>query len=363
MKFSLLIPSYNRPELIREAVDSCIANQAPDVEIIVSDDASPRRAEIRGALADLIEKGVVKYLQQEKNLRWSENRNALVREARGEYVILLGDDDRLKKGAIERLRYWTQRRPEVAMIGFGYDRIHEAGWKVFTYCTPRENLYELKNMELFSELLLFDATPMWSHHPFTMCTKRSVALSIPYIPRVDIADDVLYLYDVILASHQFLTIPEVLFEWRSVYEEQSNFASLSSGLARSYRSRSLVLAEVLSRPNLQPEVRALLTSTEFLRKCWNLRKEDARELGALMAQVPINPTAVADLTVAKTRGGSVPLPLTFDRLGRRLRTFGNSHLFTFLHERSWRVWLMLLKKLHIHYGRPRTEPGPIEILA
>ena len=78
MKFSLLVPSYNRPEYIRETVDSLVQNLVPDTEIIVSDDASPKRGEIQQILSSYTKNGSVRYIQQEANLRWSDNRNALL---------------------------------------------------------------------------------------------------------------------------------------------------------------------------------------------------------------------------------------------------------------------------------------------
>jgi glycosyltransferase involved in cell wall biosynthesis len=44
--FSVLIPSYNRPELIAKTVRSVLSSDYKDFELIVSDDRSPRQTEI-----------------------------------------------------------------------------------------------------------------------------------------------------------------------------------------------------------------------------------------------------------------------------------------------------------------------------
>ncbi len=55
--FSILIPSYNRPEYITKSIESILDNDFDDYEIIISDDNSPK--------IDEIEKSIKKYLEFE----------------------------------------------------------------------------------------------------------------------------------------------------------------------------------------------------------------------------------------------------------------------------------------------------------
>ena len=45
--FSVLIPSYNRPEYIGELINSFLNGKFQDFEIIISDDCSPKRDQIK----------------------------------------------------------------------------------------------------------------------------------------------------------------------------------------------------------------------------------------------------------------------------------------------------------------------------
>src|SRR5471032_3310840 len=91
--FSVLIPSYNRPEFVGAAVASVLASDFQDFEIIVSDDCSPRQAEIRAVLEPALADPRMYFHSQPTNLREPANRAFLHAEARGDWQVLLSDDD------------------------------------------------------------------------------------------------------------------------------------------------------------------------------------------------------------------------------------------------------------------------------
>ncbi len=328
--FSLLVASYNRPDLILETVRSLLGNSAPDVEVTVSDDASPKRAEVRGALAHLIRRGGLRFIQQEENIGWSKNRNALVDAARGEYVILLGDDDRLKPGAIDRLRRWTAKYPDVSIFGVGYDVIDECGKRVFTYCTPKSVLYEISCNDNWKEIFAYDAVPMWSHHPFTVCSKREVAATIRYNPAVDIADDALFLYDALEQGHKLVTIPEVLFEWRMAFDSGGDYATLSGSPERCHRARGLILAELLSRPAVRDEVKSLFGSSKFLSRFCMFREADAEDLLKLLETKSRDGRALGDFIYARAMSARLSIFRAVERHLRAIKVMGPGHIRNFL---------------------------------
>ncbi len=329
-RFSLLVPSYNRPELIRLTILSLLENASDDVEIIVADDASPRQCEIRNALAEWIESGQIKWIGHRKNLGWSGNRNSLLKAASGEYVILLGDDDRLKAGAIEYLRSSTSRHPEVAIFGMGYDVIDEYGVRTFTFCTPKAISYRISGNSSWQEIFLYDAVPMFSHHPFTMCSKRTAALSIGYRQTVDIADDALYLCDALEMGHTFIALPKVLFEWRVAMVGNANYTTLSGSQERCHRSRGLLLAEWLSRPELRVEVKRMIVETGFLAKFCMISKSDVVELKKLMDHKPLDGQKMGDYICDKALGFRPSLSRLVGRQLRAIRVMGLGHIPRFL---------------------------------
>src|SRR5262245_31074358 len=91
--FSVLIPSYNRPECIGRCIESVLANEGEDIEIIVSDDASPDTEAVAKAVRPFLERPNITFHQQETNLGEPGNRNFLVSQSTGQYNLILGDDD------------------------------------------------------------------------------------------------------------------------------------------------------------------------------------------------------------------------------------------------------------------------------
>jgi glycosyltransferase involved in cell wall biosynthesis len=107
MRLTVGIPTYNREADLCVAIESALALAGGrfrgELEILVSDNASTdgtRAAAERYAAAH---PGVVAYRCNPTNLGFSRNVDAVIRHARGEYVLILGDDDGLEPCALETL--------------------------------------------------------------------------------------------------------------------------------------------------------------------------------------------------------------------------------------------------------------------
>ena len=94
---SVIIPTFNRLGMLREAIASCfVENQAADVEVVVVDDGS--RDGTVDYLATLHDPRVRVFCQG--HLGPQTARNLGLQEARGEFVKFLDDDDWLCPGAL-----------------------------------------------------------------------------------------------------------------------------------------------------------------------------------------------------------------------------------------------------------------------
>jgi len=100
---SFCIPTYNRAPFLAETLKSILAQAGPDIEIVISDNASTDGTE--AIVADFKKNySAVQYARNESNLGYDRNLLRAIGLARGEYIWLFGSDDLLKEGAIEAVR-------------------------------------------------------------------------------------------------------------------------------------------------------------------------------------------------------------------------------------------------------------------
>lgn len=86
--FSIVIPTYNRADLLRETLESVFRQEDRDFEVIVVDDGS--KEDLSGVAAEYA--GRITFLRQ-ANAGPAEARNNGVRNAQGDYVAFLDSDD------------------------------------------------------------------------------------------------------------------------------------------------------------------------------------------------------------------------------------------------------------------------------
>lgn len=96
---TVAICTYNRADgYLREALESAVAQTYPEVEILVSDNASEDGTE---ELVRSVADHRVRYVRQPRNLGPNGNFNFCVREAWGDYFLLLHDDDMIDEDMVE----------------------------------------------------------------------------------------------------------------------------------------------------------------------------------------------------------------------------------------------------------------------
>lgn len=99
---SICIPTFDRLTFLKEAVASARGQSISDIEILIGDDGDS--AELRRwCLSEAVADPRLRYLKTPRRLRLAGNWNFLAREARGEFLALIGDDDRLLPEFAERL--------------------------------------------------------------------------------------------------------------------------------------------------------------------------------------------------------------------------------------------------------------------
>jgi GT2 family glycosyltransferase len=119
---SVIVPTYNRAELIRITIDSILAQTYGQVEVIIADDGS------KDHTREVIESydARVRYFHQ-PNAGVSAARNLGLRQARGEFIALLDSDDSWLPWKLEAQVRLFRAHPEVGMIWTNMIAVDEDG--------------------------------------------------------------------------------------------------------------------------------------------------------------------------------------------------------------------------------------------
>ena len=121
MKYSVIIPVYNRPDEAQELLESLVQQECQDFEVIVVEDGSTVPCkEVVELFCDRLD---VKYFTK-PNSGPGQTRNYGVERAQGEYVLILDSDAVCPPGYIAAVEAELQANPCDAFGG--PDRAHES---------------------------------------------------------------------------------------------------------------------------------------------------------------------------------------------------------------------------------------------
>jgi glycosyltransferase involved in cell wall biosynthesis len=126
---SVVIPTYNRPDYLREALSSVVAQRYRNLEIIVQDNASPADIE---AVVEGFHDPRIRFVRNAENIGQFANFATVFRRATGKYVACLSDDDIWEEDYLSTLVPRLEADPDLAVafcdhsIIDGEGRIDEA---------------------------------------------------------------------------------------------------------------------------------------------------------------------------------------------------------------------------------------------
>lgn len=123
MKFSIVIPTYNRADIIEKSLDSIYNQTYDDWEIIVVDNASNDNT--KEVLEKYLEKGKIRYIINDKNYERSYSRNKGMALASGEFVSLLDSDDILYPDCLQKAADFISAQPHTLFFHCLYEILGE----------------------------------------------------------------------------------------------------------------------------------------------------------------------------------------------------------------------------------------------
>ena len=242
---SVIIPTYNRRDLLREAIRSVLEQSFRDFELIVVDDGS------EDGTREMIQRefpGLLTYIYQE-NQGVSRARNRGIETSRGKYIAFLDSDDLWLKKKLERQVQFMQQNPE-AMICYTDEIWIRRGVRV----NPK------KKHAKHSGWIYPQCLPLCIISPSSVLMRRELLEEVGgFDPEFPVCED----YDLwlrVALRYPIHLIPEKLIVKRGGHPDQLSHRSWGNDI---WRVRALL--KILQK-ELPPSWRKL-TVAELHRKC------------------------------------------------------------------------------------------------
>ncbi|WP_168928979.1 glycosyltransferase [Paenibacillus dokdonensis] len=137
---SVLIPAYNRPQMLEEAIKSVLNQTYINIEIIVSDDSTNN--EVGEMLSYYLSNHLnIKYYKNDEPYG-SENFGKCLNKASGKYISYLMDDDLYHSEKIEKMVSYLEEYQDVTLVTSYRELIDDYGRRI-----PDSSI----NQKIFSE--------------------------------------------------------------------------------------------------------------------------------------------------------------------------------------------------------------------
>ncbi len=135
--FSIVIPSYNREDLIMETLESVFQQTCKDYEIIVVDNASTDNTVER--LQPLVDEGRIRLMVNSENIERASARNVGFKAANGKFVTLLDSDDFMYSNNLASAADFIARNPDCHFFHNYYELVNDEKKLLNSYRYPPES--------------------------------------------------------------------------------------------------------------------------------------------------------------------------------------------------------------------------------
>lgn len=200
-RVSVIIPVFNAAKTVGMAIESILAQELDDVEIIVVDDGSTDDSEKVLAAYE----GRLKLLQQ-KNRGPSAARNLALSVSSADYLGFLDADDWWSPGMLARMIPVLEGDPECVMAYCDLEIVDSTGRPLETSLVGRSS----KNAPTLNDML----NTIWPIMPSGVVMKRRALEAAGGWPEELTAFEDVYLWLLMREVGYFVYVPERLATWR-----------------------------------------------------------------------------------------------------------------------------------------------------
>lgn len=208
-KFSIVVPLYKTPEVYLSEMIQSVINQTYDNWELCLSDGSGTDSPLTRTLKDFEQKDQrIRVVYNNKKLSISENTNAAISIARGDYIVFMDHDDLLVNEALYQCAIRVNNNKKVDVIYSDEDKISMDGKVLFQpHFKSDYNEFLLCSMNYISHLYV---------------VKKDLLDKVGGLDsNFDGAQDYDLIFRTIEASQSIEHIPKVLYHWRSHFDSTS----------------------------------------------------------------------------------------------------------------------------------------------
>ena len=211
-RVSVVVPTYNRLPLLRETLSTLLAQDEPNLEIVVVDNAST------DGTADAIERldaPRLRVVRGTETISLAANWSRALHAGQGDYLALYHDDDLYAPSVVSRCRAVLDAHPEVGLVHVGATRFTNDGRDLGPWTRSRSSTELVRSGRL--EALRW-VRNIHDIAPSTIMLRRSVFLQVgDFAPDLCACTDFEFFVRLALrADIAFVAEPPVRVRWHSV---------------------------------------------------------------------------------------------------------------------------------------------------
>jgi glycosyltransferase involved in cell wall biosynthesis len=218
---SIAIITYNQKDLLKECIESCLAQDYPNLEIVVADDGSTDGT--HELLNDYDRKYPGKFVLRlsKENQGITKNSNLAHFACTGKYVAWIGGDDLMLPGKITRQVDYMEKHPDCTICYHDLD-VFDSETGVTLYIFSEKNKPREGNVSVIIKYGVFNGA----------CSTMVRASCLPihgYNELLPVASDWCYWVDTLARGGEIRFIPEILARYR---RHSKNVTNLKEGISQ-----------------------------------------------------------------------------------------------------------------------------------
>lgn len=208
------MPFWGDPGHFREAVESVIAQDDSAWRLLVVDDVYPDTAP--GEWVSSLGDSRISYVRNEANLGPSRNYDKAVGLVSGEFVVIMGCDDRMRPGYVRQVKQLIATHPDADIIQPGVQVINEHGEhsaplpdRIKRALAPKTRGTLRLSGERAAVSLLHGN---WTYFPSLVWRRTRIAGG--FRPDLNVVQDLAKILEIIFDGGSLVVDDEAVFEYR-----------------------------------------------------------------------------------------------------------------------------------------------------